>query len=129
MKKVFLAILTMLYMTVASGIGVEIHYCMGKRAGVELYGPSPDTKCNKCGMKDKKTGCCHDQHKFYKLSDSHKNVTNTISLAGAGISVVSLGTIFQSRPPARAATYEQNDYSPPYDPGPSPIILHMTFRK
>ena len=129
MKKVFLAILTMMYMTVASGIGVELHYCMGESAGYELYGPSPDGKCNKCGMKEKKNGCCQDQHKFYKLSDSHKNVTNSIGLAGAGINIVSLGSLFQSRPAARAPSYEQNDYSPPFDAGPSPIILHSTFRK
>ncbi len=129
MKKFFLAILTMMYMTVTAGIGVELHYCMGKSAGYELYGPTPDGKCNKCGMKEKKSGCCQDQHKFYKLNDSHKNVNNNISLAGAGISVVSLGTIFQSRPPIQSPKAEENDYSPPYESGPSPIILHCTFRK
>ena len=24
-------------------------------------------------------GCCNDEHKFYKLNDSHKNVSNYIS--------------------------------------------------
>ena len=129
MKKFFLGILTMMYMMTASGIGVDVHYCMGERVGVELYGPTPDGKCGKCGMKEKKSGCCQDQHKFYKLSDSHKNVNNTLSFAGAGISVVSLGSIFQSRPPVQIVTVEVAEYSPPYHTGPSPIILHCIFRK
>jgi len=128
MKKLFLGILTMMYMTMASGLAVEVHYCMGKKAGADLFAP-PDGKCGKCGMKEKKAGCCHDEHKFYKLSDSHKNVSNNLSFAGAGISVVSLGAIFQSRPPVHTPKAENNDYSPPYDTGPSPIIMHCTFRK
>ena len=129
MKKLFLGILTMMYLTMASGIGVDVHYCMGKTTGFDLYGPAPETKCTKCGMKEKHTGCCHDQHKFYKLSDSHKNVSNTISLAGAGISVANLGSLFQHKPPVRTTSIEVSDYSPPEDMGVSPIILHCTFRK
>ncbi len=127
MKKLFLGILTMMYMTMASGIGVEVHYCMGKNAGFELYGP-PNGKCTKCGMQDKKTGCCHDEHKFYKLSDSHKNVNNNISMAGAGVGVLNLSSLFQFRPRAHTFSSEINDYSPPDDTGPSPIVLHCIFR-
>ena len=131
MKKIFLGILTMMYMTVSAGIGVDVHYCMGKKVGFELYGPSPDGKCGKCGMKDKdkKAGCCQDQHKFYKLSDSHKNVTNNLSLAGAGISVVSLGAIFQPKPPVHISSVEDYEYTPPDDTRPSPLIFHCIFRK
>ena len=78
MKKAFAGILAVLYMTVSSGIAMEIHYCMGKKAGIELYGSSSD-KCGKCGMKDNKTGCCHNELKFYKLQDSHKSVSNDIN--------------------------------------------------
>ena len=116
-------------MTMASGIGIELHYCMGKKVAVDLSGPTPDAKCTKCGMKEKKTGCCYDQHKFYKLSDSHKNVNNTISLAGAGISLAPLTSLFQSKPPVRTTSVEETEYSPPLESGPSPLILHCTFRK
>ena len=61
-------------MTVSSGIAMEVHYCMGKKAGVDFY-KTADHKCARCGMKNK-AGCCHDEHKFYKLSDAHKNVFN-----------------------------------------------------
>src|SRR5580765_6525008 len=76
MKKFIVAILAILYLGVSSGIAMEIHYCMGKKAGVELYGSDND-KCGKCGMKGK-SGCCSDEHKFYKLQDSHKNVSNNL---------------------------------------------------
>ena len=64
-------------MGVSSGIAMEIHYCMGKKAGIEFYGEKDD-ECGKCGMKDKKSGCCNDEHKFYKISDSHKNVASDV---------------------------------------------------
>ncbi len=62
-------------MTVSSGIAMEVHYCMGKKAGTDFY-KTGDGKCGRCGMKEKKGGCCNDEHKFYKLSDAHKNVVN-----------------------------------------------------
>jgi len=52
MKKFAIGILAILYMGVSSGIAMEIHYCMGKKAGVEFYGSSTD-KCGKCGMTGK----------------------------------------------------------------------------
>ncbi len=60
----------------SSGVAMEVHYCMGKKAGVDFY-KAVDAKCMKCGMKEKK-GCCHDEHKFFKLSNDHKNVTQSI---------------------------------------------------
>lgn len=59
---------------------MEIHYCMGKKAGVDFYKISENAKCGKCGMKDKKGGCCNDEHKFYKLADAHKNISNDQNL-------------------------------------------------
>jgi len=129
MKKLFLFILTMMYMTMVSGVGIDVHYCMGKKSGVDLYGPTPEGKCGKCGMKEKPTGCCQSQHKFFKLNDSHKNVNNNLSLAGSGLSVINFGSLFKPKPPVRITSVEAEEYSPPYEPGPSPIILHCTFRK
>ena len=74
-KKFLLSIVTMLYMTMSSGIAMEIHYCMGKQAGIDFYDTAIE-KCGRCGMKEKKGGCCSDEHKFYKLADAHKNVSS-----------------------------------------------------
>lgn len=62
-------------MSVSSGIAMEIHYCMGKKSGVAYYQTGTD-KCGKCGMKENKKGCCHEEHQFHKLEDAHKKVNN-----------------------------------------------------
>ena len=67
--------ITFIYLMMSSGIAMDVHYCMGKKAGVDFY-KATNEKCGKCGMKDK-PGCCHDEYKFYKLGNDHKNVVQT----------------------------------------------------
>jgi hypothetical protein len=126
MKKIFIGIMTLVYMVVSSGIAMEIHYCMGKQAGVEFYGKESD-RCSKCGMKDKK-GCCSDEHKFYKLSDSHKNVTNDIKFTTGDVAVVTEYPSFDWQLPVAATAIAATNYSPPGDTGPSLNVLHCVFR-
>src|SRR6202012_1106915 len=87
MKKFIVAIIAVLYMGISSGIAMDIHYCMGKETSVDFYGKGDNGKCDKCGMKDKK-GCCGDEHKFYKLADSHKSVSNDIKLSTTVIAIL-----------------------------------------
>ena len=128
MKKIFVGILTMMYMTVSSGIAMEIHYCMGKKAGVDFYGSTND-KCGRCGMKEKNmAGCCHDEHKFYKLSDSHKNVTNNISFNAGETAIVTEYPVYTWQLPAEKVVAMVNNHSPPGNTGPSVCILNCIFR-
>lgn len=60
-------------MGMSTGVAMEIHYCMGKKAGVDFF-QTENERCGRCGMKEKKGGCCNDEHRFFKLSDAHKNV-------------------------------------------------------
>ncbi len=127
MKKVFLFILTILYMTVSTGVAMEIHYCMGKKAGVEFYESSSDT-CGRCGMTEKNNGCCSDDHKFYKLSDSHKNVSQYIN---EPILTDALPTQFPSfvwQVPVQKSVRIIANHSPPPDTGPSIYIKNCNFR-
>jgi hypothetical protein len=55
-KKGLLFLLTVIYMTVSTGFAMEIHYCMGKLAGSEVF-PSTDSNCGTCGMTETKGGC------------------------------------------------------------------------
>ncbi len=114
-------------MVVSSGIAMEIHYCMGKTAGVELYGSSSD-KCGKCGMTENKSGCCHDEHKFYKLTDSYKNVSNDISFKAAEFAVSNEYPLFSWQLPEGIAYSAVNNHSPPDYYGPSDCILNCVFR-
>lgn len=128
MKKIYIGILAVLYMAVSSGIALEIHYCMGKEAGRELYGSSTD-KCGKCGMTEKKAGCCHDDFKFYKLSDFHKTVSNEINLSANETALVNDHVIYDWQMPDNVALTAIKNHSPP--PGntePAVCIMNCVFR-
>jgi hypothetical protein len=127
MKKCFLAILAVLYMTVSSGIAMEIHYCMGKKAGVDFYGSSSD-KCGKCGMTEKDSGCCHDEHKFYKLQDSHKTVSNDIHISAPEFALINEFRLFYDERPSAVALKSVHNHSPPGYARPSACIMNCVFR-
>jgi hypothetical protein len=69
-KRVLIAILAFFYLGLASGIVMNLHYCMGKLSSVE-YGYNEHHHCGKCGM-EKKDGCCNTEFKVVKLQDSHQ---------------------------------------------------------
>ena len=127
MKNILVAILAFLYLGVSSGIAMEIHYCMGKKAGIEFYGSSDDT-CGNCGMTEKKSGCCSDEHKFFKLNDSHKNVSNNLSfempVAIIAKTFVDKNWLTVNDP----FTLEATNHSPPIFTGPALCIMNSIFR-
>ena len=127
MKKIYIGILAIVYMAVSSGIAVELHYCMGSKAGMELYGSAND-KCGKCGMTEKKTGCCHDEFKFYKLNDSYKNVSNDISFTAPEFAVINHYSIYNWQLPLNASLASINNHSPPDYAKPDVCIMNCVFR-
>lgn len=54
----------LMYMTVTSGVVINIHYCMGEVASVAL-GHEGQDRCQECGMDNK--GCCHDEVQVVRL--------------------------------------------------------------
>jgi hypothetical protein len=127
MKKILIAIVALVYMTVSTGIAMELHYCMGRFAGADVFG-ARGKACTLCGMTEKKNGCCHDEYKFVKLEDSHKNVLNCIDFAPSQIegntTVVVNNFIFYDK------LQRHNPYypSPPFYSGPPLHVLHSVFR-
>lgn len=58
------------------GATIHMHYCMNELVGWSLWHGERDKECGKCGMKEKKGGCCKDEHKQVKLKTEHqKSVT------------------------------------------------------
>ena len=106
---------------------MEIHYCMGKKSGVDFYA-GEKKKCGKCGMKEKKGGCCNDEHKFYKLNDSHKNVSNDISFETPVVILANNFPVFDFLLASKSVEGKINNHSPPIYNGPSACILNCTFR-
>jgi hypothetical protein len=128
MKKILVGILTIVYMAASSGIAMEIHYCMGKKAGMDFFGAN-NKKCGKCGMTEKKGGCCNDEHKFVKLEDSHKNVYNTIDFATAEKVIVTAYPLYNWQLPNNIDVAVVNNHSPPPNyTGPGACIMNCVFR-
>ena len=114
-------------MVAVSGIAMEIHYCMGKRAGTEFYGAATD-KCGKCGMTEKKTGCCHDEHQFVKLEDSHKNIYNNLDFSTVSVAVLTSFPLYNWQLAAQPTVATVNNNSPPNYAKPDACIMNCVFK-
>ncbi len=126
MKKVLLSILMFFYLASFSGIAMDIHYCMGKKVGMGFLCDDKD-KCGKCGMKAKKS-CCSNQYKFYKLSDTHNSVSNTIQLPVYEVPEISHSVVYNW--PMVDNGYQENtrNNSPPDVSGHTICVLNCVFR-
>lgn len=74
MRKALISALAVMYMTITSGVMVNVHYCMGEFAALS-FGNEADSHCGKCGMEDQ-AGCCHTDHQLVKTDDNHLLVQN-----------------------------------------------------
>lgn len=76
MKKIAVILLLLIYGSATMGATIHMHYCMNEFVGWSLWHGKKNNECGKCGMKEKKGGCCKDEHKQVKLKAEHqKNVT------------------------------------------------------
>jgi hypothetical protein len=71
-------LLLVIYGTTSIGATVHMHFCMNEFVSWNLWHSAKEKKCSKCGMKEKKGGCCKDEHKQLKIdSDQNKNQLKT----------------------------------------------------
>lgn len=127
MKKFFFTIVAVLYLGMSSGIALEVHYCMGKLAGLEFFS-SENKKCGKCGMKEKKGGCCSNEQHFLKISDSHKNIANNINFSFEHPALVPSFFNYSVVTPIQKFVKKSSNLSPPPDILPKRCILFCVFR-
>ncbi|HSZ84762.1 MAG TPA: hypothetical protein VK787_01960, partial [Puia sp.] len=78
MKKVFISILSILYLVIACGFAVNIQYCMGRVSSIN-YACDHSKICSRCGMENK-TGCCHSEFKIIKLSDDQQTAKANVDI-------------------------------------------------
>ncbi|MEC5142535.1 hypothetical protein [Chitinophaga sp. 212800010-3] len=71
MKRILAIFFALLYTTLTSGVAVNVHYCMGKLAGIE-WQETPDGFCQKCKKPAKGMDCCKNEFKFCKVTESHQ---------------------------------------------------------
>lgn len=122
MKKGLVAILAILYITLTSGVIVNVHYCMGSIASVE-YGYDDHDACGKCGMKEQREGCCHTEYNLVKLDDEHQVVPADLPSFEMPVSIIPDEIVWIDPAPAQipptAFTYDD-----PPDPYSNSIWLH-----
>lgn len=111
-KRFLVAILALLYLTIASGVVVNLHYCMGDLASIE-FGHAADHPCAKCGMEEKK-GCCETESKLVKLQDAHQWAKPAFD--ALKVMAVVQGAGFTSMPVLQPASLPASaSYQPPPD--------------
>ena len=110
-----------------SGLAMQVHYCMGHRVGVDFFENEHDN-CGKCGMTDK-NGCCHDDHKFYKLDQGHKYSQNTIHVEIPIRTIIYLYADWAIAPISLPiCNNRQYNNGPPVYSGFDRCLLHCVFR-
>jgi len=87
MKRIFVAILALLYLSTSIGTTLQLHYCMGKLVEWKLR-HNNNSMCSRCGMEKKSgstKGCCKDEYtqikidKDQKLSERHTQLNQIIT--------------------------------------------------
>jgi hypothetical protein len=127
MKKAWVTILLLIYFTVSSGFVVNLHYCMGDFAGVELGAPN-DKECGKCGMAvQKKAGCCHDEVKVVKVAQEQPAAT----FAQFHFGVAKALPVHAQNPYLALKPIAQHRFAPAHGPplsGPDIYLSNCVFR-
>lgn len=127
MKKAFVAILAILYLTITSGVVVNVHYCMGRIASVE-YGSDDHDVCSKCGMPGQKNKCCHTEYKLVKVQDAHQLAKTQVQFLELPAEVPVQQPLFQ-QPVAGQEPYLALQYHSPPDPRLNTVYLsNCVFR-
>ena len=122
MKRSWIAILAILYITVTSGVIVNVHYCMGSIASVD-YGYDDHDTCGKCGMTEKRTGCCHSELKLVKVDDEHQQVPASIQSFEMPVSIIPDEIVWIDPAPTQLALTSFT-YDDPPDPYSNSVYLH-----
>ena len=104
-----------MYLAITSGLVLQIHYCMGRQSGATVaISAEADHTCGKCGMTNGKNKCCHDEVKFIKLQDAHKQVTADFEVAAPAATVSEFNLINASQLSSCQPSAPAN-HSPPDD--------------
>lgn len=111
MKKALILLLALVYVTITSGVVVNIHYCMGEFAGVN-YGHVQDESCGKCGM-EQKDGCCQTEHKFIKAAEEHLFVKDLSEFNFTTPAVLTVFPGYYSTDHEHQQPYSTQYHSPP----------------
>jgi hypothetical protein len=130
MKKILAISVACLYLAITSGLVLQIHYCMGRQVGSSVQFAEAGTHaCSKCGMQNAKNKCCHDEVKFIKLQDVHKQVNIDYQLTPPAVEEQEYNLISPLLHFSNDAPIVFNNSPPDDDTGqPSIFLLNGVFR-
>ncbi len=125
MKRILVAILSIIYFCISSGFVMSIHYCMGKVSKVNIE-ITPSKICA-CGTKETK-GCCKTESKFVKLSDTHQATYADISVVNPFHIIPAFYTVGNSTAVGINTKLTFKNNSPPIISPQLIYILNCVFR-
>ena len=125
MKKLLAIVLAVTYLAVSSGVVISVHYCMGEVAGIGI-GHTEADRCSDCGMEN--DGCCNDDVKVFKISDSHASVSSHYDPVKAQSWVALLSPPDDISSPNRSPLAILASVDPPEPDGRSLCIWNCIFR-
>ena len=130
MKKFFVAILAILYLSTSIGTTIHMHYCMGKLVDWGLLHRN-SSRCSRCGMEKRpeaNTGCCKDEHKQFQI-DKDQKLSLDFLLSGIVPQIVPIifSDYFVSPLPALSENFPKS-HDPPLSYSSSLYIVLCVFR-
>jgi len=130
MKKILAIAVACIYLAITSGLVLQIHYCMGRQIGSSVkFAEAGTHTCSNCGMQNGKNKCCHDEVKFLKLQDAHKQVTADYQVTPPAAIEHEFNLIDPLLHFNSNATGVSNNSPPEDDAGQPPIfLLNCVFR-
>jgi len=126
MKRFTVAILTIIYFAVSSGIVMNVHYCMGKISSVEVSMLFKDLCA--CGSGKKESKCCKTEHKLIKLEDNHKAAAADVVFPSPEQAVLHHFDWMTDPVVAEQDQQSYNNHSPPDQHGQDIYLLNCVFR-
>ena len=126
-KKWTASISLLVYFAFTCGIMINTHFCMDELDSVRLYAAKSDY-CTKCGMHTRDHGCCHDEVRIVKISDTHQGSDLRFSLASLTPVVVPVPEFLQSLSIDRQDAEEYPGHSPPIPIQPDTYLQNCVFR-
>ena len=127
MKKIVVILLLLIYGSATMGATIHMHYCMNELVGWSLWHGEKDKECGKCGMKEKKGGCCKDEHKQVKLKTEHQKSATAQYIQFLDIPALTTPVAdfsFEIKPTSLAFPVSN---APPKIPREKIYILHCVF--
>jgi hypothetical protein len=134
MKRVVTALLAVLYLSLASGVTVHAHYCMGKMIGATLAHAGVDNDgdhtCGLCGMKKSSDdgACCQDEEASFQVSEAQKGAVSTPVLTPFFAESLARVANPGSQPVPQFRDAAQHHWANPPPPRPPAVAIFLRVR-